>query len=78
MFIFKPYKDKRYWILLITFLIFLVGFIVFVPSGFFEKNWNGLLFILFYGAAFWLLYYIWTYLGDKKRKSKDALIDECI
>ncbi|MCG3086578.1 permease [Sporosarcina cyprini] len=68
MFGFKAYKDKRYWILLIIFMTFLVSFIVFGPSEFFEKTLNVLLFWLLYGAAFWSLYYLWKYFGDKKKE----------
>ena len=69
MFSFKTFKDKRYWILLIPFIIILVGFAVFAPNYFNETPLLLPLFLLLYAGLFWTTYHLWKYFRDKKKKN---------
>lgn len=63
---FNTFKDIRYWILLVPFLIILVLYIYFTPSDFFEKPYISSLSLLIFPTLFWCTYHLWKYIGDKK------------
>lgn len=50
---FNTFKDKRYWILLVPFIIILVLYIYFTPSYMLEKPYVSSLSILIFPALFW-------------------------
>ncbi|WP_078546786.1 hypothetical protein [Bacillus alkalitelluris] len=53
---FKEFKDKRYWILLLPFLIIGILLILYLPQNF--KPFTILL-----ALVFWIAYYTWIYLS---------------
>ena len=75
MWSFSTFKDKRYWILLILFIIILVILMVFKPDHFFEKNYVSPFIILIFPTSFWSIYHIWKYFGDKKKNITDDSSD---
>lgn len=76
MWSFNTFKDIRYWILLVPFLIILVLYIYCTPSNFFEKPYVSSFSIFIFPALFWSIYYLWNYLdGKKKRKNRGSNSD---
>ena len=69
MWSFSTFKDKRYWILLITAIITLVLFAVFTPDYILEKPYFAPLTMLINVALFWSTYHLWKYFGDKKKRN---------
>ncbi len=66
---FNTFKDIRYWILLVPFLIILVLYIYCTPSNFFEKPYVSSLAIFIFPTLFWSTYHLWRYFGDKKKRN---------
>ena len=66
---FNTFKDKRYWILLVPFIIILVLYIYFTPSYMLEKPYVSSLSILIFPTLFWSTYHLWKYFGDKKERN---------
>lgn len=64
---FNTFKDKRYWILLMPFLITMVLYVYFTPKNVLEKSNVSTLSILIFPTLFWSIYHIWKYFGDKKK-----------
>ena len=71
MFSFKTFKDKRYWILLLPFIIILVDFSIFASNYFIANTFIAPLFLFLYAALFWTTYHLWKYYGDKKNRNKN-------
>jgi len=69
MWSFSTYKDKRYWILLITAIIILVLFAVFTPDYILEKTYFVPFSMLIFIVLFWSTYHLWKYFGDKKKRN---------
>ncbi|MDA6131593.1 hypothetical protein OSK38_30020, partial [Escherichia coli] len=65
------FKDKRYWILLVPFLIILVCFVVFASTSDFFLEHTSIfpLFTILYVSLFWITYHLWKYFGDEKKKN---------
>lgn len=70
---FNTFKDKRYWILLVPFIIILVLYIYFTPSYIHEKPYVLALSFFIFPTLFWSIYYIWKYL--KKRNEMESNSD---
>lgn len=70
---FNTFKDKRYWILLMPFLITMVLYVYFTPKNVLEKSYVSTLSILIFPTLFWSTYHLWKYFGDKKKRDS---IDE--
>ncbi|MBM7602747.1 sterol desaturase/sphingolipid hydroxylase (fatty acid hydroxylase superfamily) [Metabacillus crassostreae] len=56
---FKELKDKRYWILLLPFLMIGILLLIYLPQNL--KPFSILL-----GLLFWIVYYIWIHLSINK------------
>ncbi|MEK5216669.1 permease [Psychrobacillus sp. FSL H8-0487] len=69
MWSFSTFKDKRYWILLITAIIIFVLFAVFTPDYILEKPYFGPFTMLIGVALFWSTYHLWKYFGDKRKRN---------
>ncbi|MBM7663637.1 hypothetical protein JOC25_000093 [Solibacillus kalamii] len=70
---FNTFKDKRYWILLMPFLITMVLYVYFTPKNVLEKSYVSTLSILIFPTLFWSTYHLWKYFCDiKKRDSIDV------
>lgn len=72
MFSFKTFKDKRYWILLVPYLILLLGVAVFGSNYFSENGFMLPIFMILYGSLFWISYYLWKYLSGKKKANQNS------
>ncbi len=59
---FKDFKNKRYWILMPSFLIVALLLNTFLPNEY--RHYSFLTIIIF-----WIVYYIWNYYADKKQQS---------
>lgn len=70
---FNTFKDKRYWILLMPFLITMVLYVYFTPKNVLEKSYVSTLSILIFPTLFWYTYHICKCFGDKKKRDS---IDE--
>ncbi|MEK5215850.1 permease [Psychrobacillus sp. FSL H8-0487] len=68
MWSFSTFKDKRYWILLITAIIIFVLFAVFTPDYILEKPYFAPFTMLIGVALFWSTYHLWKYFGEKEVK----------
>lgn len=68
MWSFSTFKDKRYWILLITAIIIFVLFAVFTPDYILEKPYFAPFTMLIGVALFWSTYHLWKYFGEKEEK----------
>ncbi|QVY62459.1 permease [Cytobacillus gottheilii] len=68
MFSFQTFKDKRYWILLLPFLIVYIVVAIFSSGYFTGKPILALLFPFLSVMLFWVTYHLWKYVGDKKRE----------
>lgn len=65
------FRDRRYWILLILYIIILVLFAVLAPDYILEiPNITAILIIIFI-VLFWSTYHIWRYFGDRNKNSMD-------
>ncbi|KGR79026.1 permease [Ureibacillus manganicus DSM 26584] len=71
MWSFSTFKDKRYWILLIPAIIFLVLFSVFASDFILERPYITLILIIIFIALFWSIYHMWRYFGDRKKNNAD-------
>ncbi|MFD2211245.1 hypothetical protein ACFSMW_16170 [Virgibacillus halophilus] len=60
MFSFQTFKNKRYWILLLPFVMAIVLIYHFVP------NQYGLIQVFILIAAFWIIFHIWNFYSGKK------------
>lgn len=69
MWSFSTFKDKRYWILLITAIIIFVLFAVFTPDYILEKPYLAPFTMLIGVALFWSTYHLWKYFGDIKKRN---------
>ncbi|WP_427138856.1 permease [Psychrobacillus psychrodurans] len=69
MWSFSIYKDKRYWILLITAIIILFLFAVFTPDYILEKTYVVPFSMPIFIVLFWSTYHLWKYFGDKKKRN---------
>ncbi|MDX8046413.1 hypothetical protein SH601_10510 [Gracilibacillus sp. S3-1-1] len=56
---FKDFKNKRYWILMPPFSIIALLLFIFLPNNY--KFFSPLVIIIF-----WIVYYVWNYLAEKK------------
>ncbi|AMO85417.1 hypothetical protein B857_02652 [Solibacillus isronensis B3W22] len=72
---FNTFKDKRYWILLMPFLITMVLYVYFTPKNVLEKPNVSTLSILIFPTLFWSTYHLGKYFGDKKKRDS---IDESL
>ncbi|MBP2006739.1 hypothetical protein [Halobacillus andaensis] len=59
----KHFKNKRYWILMPTFL--LAGIIMFI---FLPNEYNGYSFLMV--IILWVVFHVWNYFAEKKHKSE--------
>lgn len=65
------FKDKRYLILLVSYIIILVLFAVLAPDYILEiPNITPIIIIIFI-VLFWSTYRIWRYFGDRNKNKKD-------
>lgn len=67
LFSFQTFKDKRYWTLLIPFVIILIGVSACASNYFEETPLMAPIFLLLYAMLFWGIYHLWKYIGDKKQ-----------
>lgn len=68
---FSTFKDKRYWILLIPSIIFLVLFAIFASDYILDRPYITLTLIIIFIALFWSTYHMWRYVGDRKKNNTD-------
>ncbi|WP_080846334.1 hypothetical protein [Cytobacillus gottheilii] len=66
MFSFHTFKDKRYWILLVPYLLVIIGIIIFGSSYFVGRPLMAPVFLLVSATLFWGTYHLWKYIGDRK------------
>ncbi|MEK4385828.1 permease [Solibacillus sp. FSL W7-1464] len=69
MWSFNTFKDIRYWMLLVPFLIILVLYIHFTPSYILEKPYVSALSLFIFPTLFWSTYHLWKHFGDKKERN---------
>ncbi|MFC5734425.1 hypothetical protein [Cytobacillus gottheilii] len=66
MFSFQTFKDKRYWILLLPFLIVYIVVAIFSSGYFTGKPILALLFPFLSVMLFWGTYHLWKYVATKR------------
>ncbi len=57
---FKEFKDKRYWILLLPFLFIGIILLIYLPQ-------NLKPFTILLGLVFWVVFYSWNYFSEIRK-----------